>query len=226
LDDSGTPREETRATQLITVVNERISESPSLLSPQDQGERAEEGAPAAPAQEEEAREEAASQESRASAAPQTRVARKPVTVFVPNPRTRENPDGTPDLAIENLAVGASVVVNDKSIFVPREKITGSTTPTISFQVVNQGDRRSDDSWRFRLTIPLGDDQTFTYTSPPQEVLKPGDRIEFTVGLEDLETGEYTATIALLDVSRDKEDANNSAEVTWEVLRPNESEGNS
>ncbi len=209
----GTPREDTRATQIITIVNERISDSPSLRSPKKgqrapgQGSTGDTNAPEAVSRTEDA----------VRAAPQTRAPQKPVTVFVPNPKTRENPSGAPDLAVEALTVGASVTVNGKDIFVPRTTIAGSATPTISFRVSNQGDKRSGSAWRFRLTIPLKGGQTFTYTSPAQEVLKPGDYIEYTVGLEELEAGSYTATVTLLKVAGDKKDANNRAEVSWKVV---------
>ena len=114
---------------------------------------------------------------------------------IPNGQTGSNPNGVVDLTASIIEVG--VIEKDTGEF------TASSTPSrtddeyrvaIRFAITNIGSRTSD-QWTFNAVLPTFPAHIFT--SPTQQALGPGDRIEFTLGFDsfvDSDEGEFVINI--------------------------------
>lgn len=138
------------------------------------------------------------------------------TVFVPNQDTRENPNGSPDLAVTILATGIMTEVDNKDTFFPLESIPHEKRAGIRFTVKNIGDKTMDDGWQFVAVLPLEEDASFEFESDAQDALKPGNSIEFTLGFDDI-ADTRNARISV-EVLRNLGDRNESNDIDSTVVR--------
>ena len=106
-------------------------------------------------------------------------------------------NGHTDLATRLIATGN--IVGDT--FFP-QPIIKDHRGAVQFEVKNVGSKTSD-TWAYTLTLPSGG----TYTSSPQEALKPNERALITVGFPTPAITDYTFTVAV-DTSHDSANLNN------------------
>lgn len=204
---------------LLTLINPDISESPSVF-PDDETET--DSTPDTPG--ETTSSDSVESESEplptTNPAPQTSTpipAPEPRTVFVPNTEARENPNGSPDLALSIDAIGNAVNVGVTTRFIPLNEIRQDRPGAVQFSVTNIGDKTMRSGWRFVATLPIEGDQDFTYTSERQEALAPADTIEFTLSFDSvLEDNTGVIAITLRDISGDDTSSNNSDRVVVRI----------
>lgn len=107
-----------------------------------------------------------------------------IEVFGVTGPAASDPNGTIDLAVRFIELG----IVDKTT----GSFTASSTPSRSmigmrvaarFSVENVGTRTSD-QWSFNAVLPTF--PSHIYSSPTQQILGPGDRIEFTLGFDSFE----------------------------------------
>ena len=142
----------------------------------------------------------------------TEPASAPAPVTQPVVVPASDPNGTPDLTVRILAVGT---VTTSGAFT---RVSGPVDPddrlAVRFEVANVGTKTSD-SWEFEAKLPT--ETAYTYTSPKQEGLVPGSRVEYTLGFEDAEDDDETLMITIEvdpddDVDEQRE-SNNTASIT-------------
>lgn len=114
---------------------------------------------------------------------------------VPEPEEEEYPQptppstGTPDLSVRLIATG--VLDPYTRLFTPKSPVGTNELAAIRFEVINTGTARAG-SWYFTANLPT---QTpYHYTSPHQQPLGPGDRIEFTLSFDHTIPGTQTVSI--------------------------------
>ena len=204
---------------LLTLINPDISESPSVF-PDDETET--DSTPDTPGETTSSDSVESESEPRPTTnpAPQTSTpipAPEPRTVFVPNTEARENPNGSPDLALSIDAIGNAVNVGGTTRFIPLNEIRQDRPGAVQFSVTNIGDKTMRSGWRFVATLPIEGDQDFTYTSERQEALAPADTIEFTLSFDSvLEDNTGVIAITLRDISGDDTSSNNSDRVVVRI----------
>ena len=101
--------------------------------------------------------------------------------------------GKADLSIKILDTG---IINKSTLqFTKTSNISSTDRVGIKFEVKNIGDKTSG-VWNFTATLPS--QSSPSYQSDTQISLKPGDKIEFTLGFDD-PTGTTGANIATINV---------------------------
>ena len=93
--------------------------------------------------------------------------------------------GLPDLAVTISAIGYLQSESTDS-FVADSSVPSGRRPAIKFTVKNIGTNVSG-GWRFNASVPTR--RSFTYKSPLQQVLNPGDSIDYTLGFDQASSGE-------------------------------------
>lgn len=125
-----------------------------------------------------------------------------------------NPNGVPDLYIQILATGivSTTTVSTAESFTPKSSILQGQRPAIQFSVKNIGTNESGE-WNFNAQIPTsleGGD----FTSAPQQSLRPGDFVIFTIAFDVLRnTGENRARFLVdpsVRITKDPNRQNNEA----------------
>ncbi len=92
--------------------------------------------------------------------------------------------GFPDLAITVVTSGYLTTTSDDS-FVASSTAPDGTRPAVKFFIKNIGTNVSG-SWRFSALLPTR--TTYTYESPLQQSLNPGDSTAYTLGFDRARTG--------------------------------------
>jgi hypothetical protein len=94
--------------------------------------------------------------------------------------------GLPDLAVYVTAVGY-LNDNDNSTnsFIASSYVPNGKRGAVKFSVRNIGTNRSG-TWSFNADLPTI--PTYTYNSPYQNALNPGDRVDFILGFDDSYSG--------------------------------------
>ncbi|MEJ0054102.1 MAG: CARDB domain-containing protein [bacterium] len=126
--------------------------------------------------------------------------------------------GLPDLTVTNLVVGY-LPSNDSSdaAFVLSSSVPDNRRFAVKFSVVNRGTNVSG-TWDFEAKLPTK--QSYTFSSPTQVSLNPGDHIDFMLHLDDGEakTGDQSFSVTLdpdKDVS-ESDESNNYASASIEI----------
>ncbi len=101
------------------------------------------------------------------------------TVVTTTTTTRPAPYGLADLAVTVTAVGYLDNGTTDS-FIPSTSIPYGKTGAVKFTVTNPGTNVTG-SWSFRADVPTS--PTFSFTSPVQQSLTPGDQIDYTLGFD-------------------------------------------
>jgi subtilase family serine protease len=130
--------------------------------------------------------------------------------------TVSNPNGTTDLAINILSYGTL----DKSTNV----YTATTSPVnrsdriaIRFEVTNRGNKTSS-VWRFNGYLPTNPAQTFN--SDEQSSINPGDKIQYTLGFDQMQDQRSNILKVEVDPSNsviESNKTNNIAQITIPTL---------
>ncbi len=172
-------------------------------------------------------ESALSSSSTTAAAPQT--SRTPATPHYPVPQPgRETsttttisgatPTGTyyglPDLAVTIDRIGYLATTSAES-FVASSTVPHGSRPAIVFTVKNVGTNISQ-PWNFTAKIPT--QTAYVYTAPTQQVLRPGESIQFTLGFDEANAGaKQSISIHLNPGGSDATTANNDASAMLTIL---------
>ena len=133
-------------------------------------------------------------------------------------QTASNPNGFVDLTVAVIAVG--VVDKDTGTF------TASSTPTrdssqyrvaARFAVTNIGTKTSD-QWNFNAVLPTFPSHIFT--SPNQQALGPGDRIEFTIGFDSFDQDGVGDLVINIDPSGRMNESNKTNNILHYTITTN------
>jgi hypothetical protein len=118
-----------------------------------------------------------------------------------------NPNGTIDLEVRPIAVG---YLNANGDFVASGFVGSNQQAAVRFSIVNVGDKNTG-SWSFVAELPSQTDPRFT--SATQQNLGPGDRIEYTLGFNNMTSAQNNTVVITADPSNqvpERTDANNVA----------------
>ena len=139
------------------------------------------------------------------------------TVFpIFDTRTISNTNGQVDLAV--TIIGTGVIQGET--FVPTSTLTATDQGAIRFSVTNIGSKTSD-NWTFNAVLPTLPMHIFHSTQ--QKALQPGDRIDFTLGFNqinrDLSSGVITINVDPTGAIRNEFDTkNNIAQATITITK--------
>lgn len=98
---------------------------------------------------------------------------------VTDSRSVSNPQGQVDLAVRIIETG---IIDQTDTFLPRDVIHQGEKAAVRFLVTNLGTKASD-NWYFNAVLPSY--PLHIFHSEAQRALMPGDRIEFTLGFDQL-----------------------------------------
>ena len=104
------------------------------------------------------------------------------TAKVTKPKV-STPYGLADLEVRIVAVG---YLTTNNVFIPTNTINSNQHIAVKFQIINIGTNNSG-LWGFSAELPSTTDPR--YNSPLQQNLRPGDRIEYTLGFYNPITGQ-------------------------------------
>lgn len=113
---------------------------------------------------------------------------KTYTVTSPVPATA---NGLPDLMVNILAVG--VIDPTTNVFTATSSVKLSERAAVRFEIANRGGKPSG-AWRFNAVLPTFPAHIFH--SEDQQTLAPGDKIEFTLGFDQIDPNQTTGTIVI------------------------------
>lgn len=185
---------------LLTIANEDISGSPTTTTPEN--ETGTEGTG-----------------STGSETPRTPGTETSQTFPLGGTPGSSDPNGYVDLAARVIEVGLVNKTNGE--------FTASSTPTrnmsthrvaMRFAVENLGTKTSD-QWTFNAVLPTFPSHIFS--APTQQALRPGDRIEFTIGFDsfvDADEGEVTINVDPTNRINESNKANNIVKYTVKTVK--------
>ncbi|MEK7606155.1 MAG: hypothetical protein AAB458_00970 [Patescibacteria group bacterium] len=126
--------------------------------------------------------------------------------------TTPNLFGDPDLTVNFLAVG--VVDRKTGKFDERDElprdVSSSKRAAIQFEIKNEGTNVTGDDWRFDVKLPTNPE--YTYKSPEQPTMFPGDRIVYTIGFDRVRNSnedEYRIRVDIDDDVDESRESNNT-----------------
>lgn len=154
--------------------------------------------------------------------PSTPVAGTPTTITIPivtNPVS--DPNGEADFTIRLVAVG--LVDKNSGAFSERNEIPkdlpSNKRGAVKFEIENKGTKKTGDDWNFSAKLPTS--PSYTYTSPSQQDLYPGDKIEFIIGFDKIVNKDeaiYTIIVDPKDEVDESNEKNNTLSRTLEIDR--------
>ncbi|MEX0931413.1 MAG: CARDB domain-containing protein [Candidatus Paceibacterota bacterium] len=97
--------------------------------------------------------------------------------------------GNPDLVAKLLDVGVLNKLTNE--YTATSTYSRSDRIGIRFEVINEGGSRAN-NWYFSAILPTY--PVYIYTSDTQQALNPGEKIEFTIGFDQVTAGDKTVTI--------------------------------
>jgi hypothetical protein len=136
-----------------------------------------------------------------------------ITVTVPKPVSLY---GDPDLTVRITDVGYLRRDGDTDTFVSSHNVPRGKDSAVKFTVTNVGTNRSG-SWKFEADVPTSPSQDFT--SPTQDSLGPGDRVDYVLGFEKGRRGddrEITITVDSKDTVDESNERNNEDSETIDI----------
>lgn len=136
---------------------------------------------------------------------------KTETLQLINPPEPVNDIGKPDLAVKVLETGS--VDKATNVFTATTSLRSTDRIAVRFSVENLGTKETG-SWYFNAVLPTY--PSHIYSSNSQMSLKPGERIEFTLGFDSVEKKDGNAVIINADPANsvfEASEENNIARVT-------------
>lgn len=131
-------------------------------------------------------------------------------------RTTSNQGGEPDLSVRITGVG---IINNENVFVPTNSLRVNERGAVRFEVRNVGTKTSD-NWAFNAVLPTFPMHIFHSTS--QQALAPGERIEFTLGFDqlnkDIAEGVITINVDPTGSIKEISEENNVRQITFEIVQ--------
>jgi len=134
--------------------------------------------------------------------------------FVGKTDVAENPNGKADLGIHVLGTG--ILDPETNTFTTADIIKTTDRGAVQFEVTNLGTKTSEE-WTFNAVLPTNPPHTFN--SDNQQVLAPGERIEFTLGFDAVvheEEGVITITVDPDNNIEEVTKENNSVKTTIQI----------
>ena len=134
----------------------------------------------------------------------------------------ESPSGTgvltglPDLIVTINTIGYLATTSADS-FVASSTVPTGSRPAVRFSIKNVGTNTSG-VWHFSASIPT--QSSFIYQSQPQQLLNPGDSIDYTLGFDQATTGTGKMISITANFDRtvtESNSNNNSASATITIL---------
>jgi hypothetical protein len=98
--------------------------------------------------------------------------------YVPAPKPVVQLWGNPDLSVRIISATPAYSNN----------YGGTTRMNVTFEITNIGTNVARAGWNFSATLPVG--YTYTYNSPTQRALNPGDKIVYTLGFDHAYNPQY------------------------------------
>ncbi len=109
---------------------------------------------------------------------------------------RIEPGGTPDIGKPDLAahiLHTGILDSATNTFTAQSSVKGGERAAVQFHVINVGGKPSG-VWRFNAVLPTFPFHIFSSDEEPS--LSPGDRIEFTLGFDQIDTEQATGTVII------------------------------
>ncbi len=128
-----------------------------------------------------------------------------------------DPNGKVDFTVRVIAIGL-VDTNDGDFSerdeIPQDLPSGRRA-AIKFVIENKGTKKTGDDWNFEVKLPTS--PSFTYTSPSQPELYPGDKVEYIIGFDSIPNkNEASYTINVDPKNEVKESNENNNDLTKEI----------
>jgi len=132
-------------------------------------------------------------------------------------RAVSDPNGRVDLTVRIISTG---IIDEHGAYIPSTSINMYQQGAIQFSVINEGSRASD-TWTFNAVLPTFPMHIFH--SENQKALAPGDRIDFTLGFnqlnKDLTEGVITINVDPAgSVPNELDRDNNIAQTTIKITQ--------
>lgn len=122
--------------------------------------------------------------------------------------------GLPDLAVTIDQIGYLATTSAES-FVASSTVPHGSRPAVVFTVKNTGTNISG-IWSFSATIPT--QTSYVYSSPNQQILRPGESIQFTLGFDQASPGSSkTISIHVSSGTAESNSTYNDASATLTIL---------
>lgn len=113
------------------------------------------------------------------------------------------PYGKADLTVSVLSVGYLNSADTDTYRVSNEVPDGKRG-AIKFVVTNKGTNVTG-TWKFKAEIPTS--PSYTFTSPTQKSLNPGDKIEYVLGFDKTKEGNDRRITITVDTGKDVDESN-------------------
>ena len=148
-------------------------------------------------------------------APAPKPQPKKETIVVPQGRASD-PNGYTDLTARVIEVG---VIDSTGAFVASSTPSRQSRVAVRFAVENIGTKTANKEFTFSAVLPTY--PPYTYFSPSQVVLGPGDRIEFTIGFDSFEqdnVGDFIVNVDPTGSVNERSKDNNIVKYTVTVVK--------
>ncbi|KND51674.1 MAG: hypothetical protein ABA06_00240 [Parcubacteria bacterium C7867-001] len=124
--------------------------------------------------------------------------------------------GLSDLSVNIVAVGYLANQTDTTSFVASKTVPDGKRGAVRFTVTNVGTNTTG-GWDFDATLPTS--PSYTFSSPTQAALLPGEHIDFTLGFDRGRTGTRTIDISIDPDKKivETSENNNSGSIAIEIL---------
>ena len=123
------------------------------------------------------------------------------------------PSGLPDLAVSIIATGYLTSASADT-FAASSSVPYGQRPAVHFVIKNAGTNWSG-TWSFSASIPTS--PAYTFHSPTQQSLAPGESIEYTLGFDSATIGANQPISITIETGADVNTNNNSVTATVTVL---------
>jgi hypothetical protein len=137
------------------------------------------------------------------------------TIVVPQGRMSD-PNGYTDLIARIIEVG---VIDSTGAFTASSTPNRTSRVAVRFAVENIGTKTAAKEFTFSAVLPTY--PPYTYFSPTQIILGPGDRIEYTIGFDAFEvdnTGDFLVNVDPTGSVNEKDKTNNVVKQTITVVK--------
>lgn len=131
--------------------------------------------------------------------------------------TASDPSGTPDLEVSITSIGT--LDRATNVFTPSATVVAGQRAAVQFSVTNRGTKTAE-FWSFNAALPTTPFHIFH--SDTQRSLGPGDRIEYTIGFDEIDsrtTSTFTVNVDPTGGIRELREDNNIAKITFRVIIP-------
>lgn len=129
-----------------------------------------------------------------------------------------DPREVPDLAVSITAIGT--LDRSTNVFSPSATVRAGSRAAVQFFVTNVGTKTAE-FWNFNAALPTKPFRIFH--SDTQRALGPGDRIEYTIGFDEVDArtsnGVFTVNVDPGNSIAELSEANNIAKVQFTVIVP-------